>query len=148
VVRLVVPIQIQIDAKGVLAKLNKLGYFVRIDVPRLTFAQAERGAQHAAQIAPHDTGALIQAIGVAQTEGGRRSEGWAVVSRTPPNLGISKRWGKPNNPRNFPYHAVLEYGRAVNIYEGRTQRYMQATALWLEEQYPELIKKGLSNAIK
>jgi len=131
-------IDISVKREGRLLNKGKLLHWVNNTVPKLTEYQARRGRVYAANIAPKDSGALIQSI---KDEPYGNKGAWMVVSRVPKNI-------KKNNPRNVPYHEYLEHGRSVKVKGGKTQRYMKATGIWLSEKYPELIKQDLKNTIR
>ena len=119
-----------------------IGAFQSIEIPRVMKKLIEAGTDYARRIAPRRSGALIQGIVGAVTPGARGRGGrfistGTIISRKPENLA-----GVNNNPRNVPYNIYLEYGRQVNVRNGRTQRYMEATAEWLTDKSSDEVGKS------
>lgn len=136
-------ISIEIDMSDMTTLTKQFEQLVNVRLPNVTQVQALEGAHYAASIAPRRTGALIQAIsfekkGAIRDARGRFAGGSLIVSRTP----------SMNNPRGVPYHYWLETGRLVNVRGGRTQRYMQATADWINERFYDKVSNEINKSLK
>lgn len=121
--------------ENVVKNMNRLVRWVNLEVPKITEEQATRGARFARDIAPKDTGALIQAI-EAVKEG--RGSAYRIVSRTP----------KHRDGRLRPYNYYLHEGVTVNIKNGREQRYMKVTARMIAENFPKEVMNSLRKRVK
>ena len=112
--------------------------WAQVQIPNLTFDQADEGAQKAIEYAPFISGALARAI---KPMPGRTSNTAYVVS------GVPK--GQKDPRGNVPYQywiSIGKYGRRKH--PGSRDDYMLQTALWLSEKYPEKIVKSLDKTLK
>ena len=125
--------------KNVMGVLSRGQRFVRMELPKITQDEAEKGATYARNIAPLRTGALIQSIGTAS----RGKNTYSVVSRMP--RGQKRRDGKPR-----PYHAMM-HGLASPDTSGHRfngdNKYMFTTLKRLKEGYPRRVRSRLRRAI-
>jgi len=127
------------DIPSLIRKVDKL---MNMSIPTTVKGLLNGGVNHARNIAPMKSGGLIQGIELSPSrDKGRFVAGGSIISRTPPNI-------KNNNPHNEPYHIYLEYGPTVMIRNGRTQRYMKATADWLQERAAKEVAKTLRETLK
>jgi len=129
--------------EGATKTLKGLQRWAQMELPRLTFEQAEDGKRFAVARAPRKTNALVNSIAVATQQG----KGYAVVSRMPQGQ-------KRNTPR--PYHLFMHgikasgfkhYDIGGQIRSG-SPRYMELTYFDLAKKYPEMITKSLDKQIK
>lgn len=129
--------------QGVIRTMGKIQRWANLEVPKLTFDQAEEGKRFAASIAPRKTGQLINNIAVAS----RRGKGFALISRMPKGQ---------NRAIPRPYHYFMHGIRADGFpyYDTRNNirtgdpRFMFTTAEYLRKRYPDKILKSLDRTIK
>ena len=134
--------QVIVNDQAVQARFKKINQWIRGEVPSLTKAESLMGAKFARQIAPHDTGALIQAID--NTPGKRAGQvvEWLVVSRQP---------NHPVQGRSRPYHKWINEGLrgwAQGMKTSGEHRYMEATAKYLKGLYSKDMSKSLQKVLK
>lgn len=139
--------RVQVIDKGVVKTLGKLRNWANIEVRKLTFDQADKGADYMAKLLPNQTGAMAQAL--SKQPQTRRGNAYAIVMRTP----------KPKSPswtgkQDVPYHIFYNEGKrgtygknGVKVKSG-SYRFVEKTTGWLFAKYPELISNSLDRAIR
>lgn len=127
------------NPRGIVKNMNKMIHWANYEVRGLTEQEAEDGAIMAKNIAPRQTGALIQGIEVPSSPS---QSGWKIVSRVPKN---------PKDKRRIPYHVYLHLGLRGRYVGGRKSgdhEYMWTVARLLAQKYPADVKKSLEKQIK
>lgn len=125
--------------------MGKKVQYANVELRKLTFNQADRGAKFLRMNMPHEYGEMKQAVADPQT---RRGNGYAIVSRTPKNQKDSK--GR-NTGKRTPYHIFYDKGKAG--YRGQVKNpsktgYYQKTYNFLLREYPKRISKDLKKIFR
>lgn len=122
---------------NVVKNMGNLIRWVNMELPAVSLDAANYGARYAAGLAPRDSNALYQAIGVNTVKG----KGFSVVSRTPKN----------RDGRYRPYHLWMhdmgKYSTSWMIKSGNP-KYMFVTAEKLRNRFPDEVIDRLNKKIK
>lgn len=127
------------EIDGLSRYLGRIINWVNIEMPKLTFDQADDGAEYMSRLMPSQTGAMIQAVSVQS----RRGKGYAIVSRTPSGTSWDGR-------RNVPYHLYYNLGIRGGYKGSRksgSYRFFEKTSGYLLSKYPELISRELDKQL-